>query len=88
MRASDPNSVDGHVVIVTGESHETATREAVPNIPIITEPVGRNTAAAIGLASQALAADDVLKTALEYAHDIARECSPTSCARPGPSSWS
>jgi enoyl-CoA hydratase/carnithine racemase len=37
-------------------------------------------AAAIGLASQALPADDVLKTALEYAHDIARECSPTSCA--------
>ena len=37
-------------------------------------------AATIGLASQALPADDVLKTALKYAHDIARECSPTSCA--------
>jgi enoyl-CoA hydratase/carnithine racemase len=37
-------------------------------------------AAAIGLASRALPADDVLPAALEYAHDIARECSPTSCA--------
>jgi enoyl-CoA hydratase/carnithine racemase len=37
-------------------------------------------AAAIGLASQALPADAVLPSALEYAHDIARDCSPTSCA--------
>ena len=37
-------------------------------------------AAAIGLASQALPADAVLTSALEYAHDIARNCSPTSCA--------
>lgn len=37
-------------------------------------------AAAIGLASRALPADEVLPAALEYAHDVARECSPTSCA--------
>jgi enoyl-CoA hydratase/carnithine racemase len=37
-------------------------------------------AAAIGLASRSLPADEVLPAALEYAHDVARECSPTSCA--------
>jgi enoyl-CoA hydratase/carnithine racemase len=37
-------------------------------------------AASIGLASRALPADEVLPAALDYAHDIARECSPTSCA--------
>jgi enoyl-CoA hydratase/carnithine racemase len=37
-------------------------------------------AAAIGLASRALSADEVLPTALEYAYEVARECSPTSCA--------
>jgi enoyl-CoA hydratase/carnithine racemase len=37
-------------------------------------------AAAIGLASRVLPADEVLPAALEYAHDIAQGCSPTSCA--------
>src|SRR5262245_35889896 len=37
-------------------------------------------AAALGLASRALPAEDVLPATLEYASDIARECSPTSCA--------
>jgi enoyl-CoA hydratase/carnithine racemase len=37
-------------------------------------------AAAIGLASRSLAADEVLPATLAYAQDIARECSPTSCA--------
>jgi enoyl-CoA hydratase/carnithine racemase len=37
-------------------------------------------AATIGLASRALPADEVLPAALDYARDIARECSPTSCA--------
>jgi enoyl-CoA hydratase/carnithine racemase len=37
-------------------------------------------AAAIGLASRALPADEVLPATLEYAREIARECSPTSCA--------
>jgi enoyl-CoA hydratase/carnithine racemase len=36
-------------------------------------------AAAIGLVSRALPADEVLPAALEYAREIARECSPTSC---------
>jgi enoyl-CoA hydratase/carnithine racemase len=37
-------------------------------------------AAALGLASRALPADDVLPAMLDYAKEIARECSPTSCA--------
>src|SRR5262249_18377486 len=37
-------------------------------------------AAALGLASRTLPANQVLPTALEYAHELARECSPTSCA--------
>jgi enoyl-CoA hydratase/carnithine racemase len=37
-------------------------------------------AAAIGLASRSLPADEVLPATLDYAHDLARECSPTSCA--------
>ncbi len=37
-------------------------------------------AAALGLASRALPASEVLPATLEYAHEMARECSPTSCA--------
>jgi enoyl-CoA hydratase/carnithine racemase len=37
-------------------------------------------AAALGLVSRAFPAPDVLPATLEYARDIARECSPTSCA--------
>jgi enoyl-CoA hydratase/carnithine racemase len=37
-------------------------------------------AVALGLASRALPAEEVLPATLEYARDIARECSPTSCA--------
>jgi enoyl-CoA hydratase/carnithine racemase len=37
-------------------------------------------AAAMGLASRALPADEVLPAALDYAQEMARECSPTSCA--------
>jgi mannose-1-phosphate guanylyltransferase len=48
----------GDVLIVTGESHVEATRAAVPGVEILAEPVGRNTAAAIGLAAAVLAARD------------------------------
>ncbi|HUJ62467.1 MAG TPA: sugar phosphate nucleotidyltransferase [Kofleriaceae bacterium] len=47
-----------HVMIVTAESQAEATRAAVPGIEIVAEPVGRNTAAAIGLAAAILAARD------------------------------
>jgi mannose-1-phosphate guanylyltransferase len=48
----------GKVLIVTGESHVKGTREAVPNVEILAEPVGRNTAAAIGLAAAVIAERD------------------------------
>jgi len=46
------------VVIVTGEGHVEGTKQAVPGVEIIAEPVGRNTAAAIGLAAAILASRD------------------------------
>jgi enoyl-CoA hydratase/carnithine racemase len=39
-------------------------------------PIGDEEAAAVGLVNHVV--DDALKAALEYAHDIARECSPAS----------
>jgi mannose-1-phosphate guanylyltransferase len=45
-------------IIVTAESQAEATRIAVPGVEILAEPVGRNTAAAIGLAAATLAARD------------------------------
>jgi mannose-1-phosphate guanylyltransferase len=46
------------VMIVTAESQLDATRAAVPGVELVAEPVGRNTAAAIGLAGALLAARD------------------------------
>jgi mannose-1-phosphate guanylyltransferase len=48
----------GNVLIVTAESQVAGTRDVVPNVEILAEPVGRNTAAAIGLAAAVLAARD------------------------------
>jgi mannose-1-phosphate guanylyltransferase len=48
----------GDVLIVTGEGHVEGTRAAVRGVEILAEPVGRNTAAAIGLAAAVLAARD------------------------------
>ena len=48
----------GHVVVVTADSQVPATRDVLPGIEVISEPVGRNTAAAIGLAAAVLAARD------------------------------
>jgi mannose-1-phosphate guanylyltransferase len=50
--------VAADVAIVTAESQVGATRTAVPNVELIVEPVGRNTAAAIGLAAAILARRD------------------------------
>jgi mannose-1-phosphate guanylyltransferase len=50
--------VAADVAIVTAESQVAATRSAVPNVELIVEPVGRNTAAAIGLAAAILARKD------------------------------
>ena len=46
------------VVIVTAESQAEATRALVPGVEVVAEPVGRNTAAAIGLAAALLVARD------------------------------
>src|SRR5574341_62836 len=46
------------VVIVTAESQVDATIAVVPNAEVIAEPIGRNTAAAIGLAGATIAARD------------------------------
>src|SRR6185503_11365884 len=46
------------VVVVTAESQVEATRQIVPRVELIAEPVGRNTAAALGLAAAVLAERD------------------------------
>ena len=48
----------GNVLIVTGEGHVEGTRAALPGVEILAEPVGRNTAAAIGLAAATIAQRD------------------------------
>jgi len=48
----------GRVLIVTADSQVPATRDALPGVEVLAEPVGRNTAAAIGLAAAVLAARD------------------------------
>lgn len=50
--------IASHVVAVTAESQAEGTRSLVAGIEVITEPVGRNTAAAIGLAAALLHAKD------------------------------
>ncbi len=46
------------VAIVTAAAQAAATREAAPGVELLAEPVGRNTAPAIGLAAAVLAARD------------------------------
>ena len=46
------------VVVVTAEFQREATQEIVPGVELITEPVARNTAAALGLAAAILAERD------------------------------
>lgn len=51
-------SVCDRVLIVTAESQAEATMAAVPNVEVIAEPCGRNTAAAIALAGATIAERD------------------------------
>ena len=46
------------VVVVTAESQVEVTRQVVPDVELIAEPLGRNTAAALGLAAAILAERD------------------------------
>ncbi len=50
--------VADHVLIVTAESQMDGTLAAAPNVGLIAEPLGRNTAAAIGLAGATIAERD------------------------------
>jgi mannose-1-phosphate guanylyltransferase len=54
--------VADRVVIVTAESQVDATIAAAPNVEVIAEPIGKNTAAAIGLAGATIAAHDTHAT--------------------------
>ncbi len=56
--ASLGSAVTSSVMIVTAESLSDATRAVAPTLEIVGEPVGRNTAAAIGLAAAILAERD------------------------------
>ena len=51
-------NVASHVVIITAENQAESTRALLPGVDVIAEPVGRNTAAAIGLAAALLAAKE------------------------------
>lgn len=42
---------DGRLWVVTGEAHKNLVREHVPSAQVLCEPIGRNTAASIGLAA-------------------------------------
>jgi mannose-1-phosphate guanylyltransferase len=46
------------VLVVTAQAQAEATRAAVPDVDLVIEPVGRNTAAAIALGATAIAARD------------------------------
>ena len=46
------------VIVVTAESQRAATEAALPGIEVLVEPVGRNTAAALGLAAALLVVRD------------------------------
>ena len=54
--------VADRVLIVTAESQMEATIAAAPNVELIAEPLGRNTAAAIGLAGATIAERDTHAT--------------------------
>jgi mannose-1-phosphate guanylyltransferase len=54
--------VADRVVVVTAESQVDATIAVVPNVEVIAEPLGRNTAAAIGLAGATIADRDTHAT--------------------------
>ena len=54
--------VADRVLIVTAESQVEATLAAMPNVELIAEPTGRNTAAAIGLAGATIADRDTHAT--------------------------
>jgi mannose-1-phosphate guanylyltransferase len=63
------------VVVVTAQAQVDATRQVVPDVELIAEPIARNTAAALGLAAAMLAERDrdAVLTVLPADHHIADE---------------
>lgn len=63
------------VMVVTAASQIAATRDVVPGVELVAEPVARNTAAAIGLAAAILAArdPDAVLAVLPADHHVADE---------------
>ncbi|MGN6107569.1 MAG: mannose-1-phosphate guanylyltransferase [Kofleriaceae bacterium] len=63
------------IAIVTAEEQVAATREVVPGVEVIAEPIGRNTAAALGLAAATIARrdPDAVLVVLPADHHIADE---------------
>ena len=66
---------DDRVLIVTAASQVEATRATVPGVELLAEPVGRNTAAAIGLAAAMIAQrdPDAVLVILPADHHVADE---------------
>ncbi len=62
-------------VVITAESQVLATRQVVPTVELVAEPVARNTAAALGLAAAMLAERDrdAVMTVLPADHHVADE---------------
>jgi mannose-1-phosphate guanylyltransferase len=63
------------IVVVTAEAQAAATRQVVPGVELLAEPVARNTAAALGLAAAVLAERDrgAVMAVLPADHHVADE---------------
>jgi mannose-1-phosphate guanylyltransferase len=75
--------VGGEITIVTNILHQPLIREHVPHAAIIAEPVGRNTAASIGLAAIACAQKnpDTVMIVLPADHAVADEAQLNACLK-------
>ena len=71
------------VTVVTDRRYERLVRTQLPGVPMLLEPLGRNTAAAIALAALAIdRPDDEVMLVLPADQTVERgRCSPRCCAR-------
>ena len=58
LRGPELGLSDGDICVVASAAYEALVREQVPGVSVVTEPEGRNTAAAIALATLAVDRDD------------------------------
>ena len=68
-----------HIGFVTGERHREAMRASRAGA-LIVPPTLAEEAAQLGLVKAVVPPEELLPTALAYAEDLARNCSPTSMA--------